>query len=265
MVSVENDGEAIVLKLEDVPLTQFIENGSLTWDKTLQFSTASEPEILPGFEDSFTMVKSESLQMIDVDTEGSTISSFTFSGQIYGFDVELELTPTSGRLNVQMTLKCSLGGREVFAATVTGFLKNVRQLTDLEIVSGTTQSSQLELKNLRGEVEIEWAAFNPGQFFPDELFQMQIPVIIPFRFAVGPIPVTVKIGILGRVLAQLTVEDMSSRGNLNASFNGEGGVVINETNVGGWRRSSRTRPDGREYDGGGRHDSSEHGRSVSPY
>jgi hypothetical protein len=231
VVSVEDDGEDVVVTLEDVPLTEFIENGSLTWDKTLQFSESSQPEVLPGFEDSFSMVASDTQQMIGVGIEGGELTSFTFSGELNGFDVTVTLRPTSGRLDVEMTLRRSAGSREVYAATVTGFVENIRQLTDLEIVSGTTERAQIELKDLSGEVEIVWSAFNPGQFFPDELFQMQIPVVIPFRFAVGPIPVTVKIGILGRVLAQLTVEDMSSRGSLTASFNGEGGVAITETSV----------------------------------
>ena len=229
--SVENDGDAVVVTLEDVPLTEFIENGTLTWDKTLLFSANSEPELLPGFEDNFTVSKVRAAQEFGVETEGGALTSFTFNGTLNGFDVEVELGPESGRLNVRLGLKRSVNGREVFAATATGFLENMRQLGDLDIASGTTRRAQFELKDLRGEVEIEWAAFNPGAFFPDDLFQMQIPVVFPFRAAIGPIPITVKVGILGRVLAQLSLQDMSSRGSIKVSFDGEGGLVIDETSV----------------------------------
>lgn len=229
--SVENDGDAVVVKLEDVPLTELIDNGTLTWDKTLLFSPDTVPEIVPGFEDSFTLQKTLTAQPLTVDFEGGTLNSFTLKGESGGFKIEATLTPESGRLNIRLTISRAVAGRDVFAATVTGFLENLRQLGNLEILTGTTRQAEFELKDLRGEVEVEWAAFNPGAFFPAELFQLQIPVVIPFRFAIGPIPVTVKVGIIGRVLAQLSVRDMSSRGSIKVSFDGEGGVVINEAGV----------------------------------
>ena len=234
-VVAQDDGTTTVV-LQDVPLTTFIEDGTLEWDQALPFTPDVVPQVIPGFEDQLraasVVTGSGGLRTSQARPAQTALApEFNFSGVLNGFDTAVKIKPRMGKVEFEVNLKRSVRGREVFGAQITGFVDNLRTTSRIDVTSGRTTRSNLELKDLTGEVEIVWAGVNPGAFFPAELFQISIPLAMTFTTAVGPIPVTVKVGVLGRVLAQLSVPDMSSRASIKTSFNGESGFTVTESSV----------------------------------
>ncbi len=222
----EEDSE-IVVATESATLNELIRDGTVAWEYTVDFAELPTPQVDPGFEDIFALSEVESSATRALSGK-QTVSAkgFTWSGQINGWDTSFTVDPAGDRLGVNIAFSRSIGGVPVVALTGDGWIGTFRQSTSLTFEDGQLQNAEAWTNELRGEMELKWAAVNQGDFIGADLTLLTIPVGIPFVVPAGPVPITLWLKANGRLTAQLLFPNMSSQGSMKIVYGSSHGFGI---------------------------------------
>ncbi len=230
VTAITSDQGTVTIDTEPATLDEFVQDGTIAWGHTVDFAQTADPQIQPGFEDSFTLMKRDT-RTSQITVDPGENPTFTFAGTINSWEVTMSLQPTSSRMNLTISASRSVGNQKVVTVTGEGFVSNFRQSANIEYVSGQASTVLFSQDGLQGEMNISWAAFNPGEFINNELAQLSLPVEIPIPITVGGIPVVLKLQAIARVIPQLNFPDMSSQGSFKVVYNGNAGFDVTGTSV----------------------------------
>jgi len=222
--------DGLTIDTEPATLDEFVQDGTIAWGHTVDFAQTPDSQVTPGFEDSFALMKRDpTASQLTIDPGENP--TFTFAGTLEGWAVSLSVQPTSSRLNLTMSASRSVGGQTVVSISGEGFVNNFRQNANLGFAGGRSTTVQLSQDGLRGEMNVQWTAFNPGEFINNELAQLKFPVEIPIPIEVGGIPVLLKLQAIARVIPQLNFPDMSSQGSFKVVYDGSAGFSFSDATV----------------------------------
>ncbi|MBI4582173.1 MAG: hypothetical protein HY718_20925, partial [Planctomycetes bacterium] len=122
-----------------------------------------------------------------------------------------------------------IAGTPVVAVSAEGWISRFRQETRFEFADGRLRNARAFTRELRGEMEITWAAARQADdFISTEFTVLEIPVSIPILVSAGPVPMTVWLKASARVSPQLRFNNMSSRGSLKVVYGSNHGLRIED-------------------------------------
>lgn len=227
----EEDGE-IVVTTENATLNELIRDGTVSWDYTVDFEELPTPQVDPEFEDVFTLseVESSAARALS-DKQSVSAKAIKLSGQVNGWDTSFAVEPDGDRLNVSMSFSRAIGGVTVVSLTGKGWISKFRQCTSLTFMDGQLQNAETWTNDLRGQMEVKWAAVNQGAFIGTDLTLLKIPVAIPFTVPAGPIPITLWLKANARLTAQLLFPNMSSQGSMKIVYSTSQGFGIEDSSL----------------------------------
>lgn len=208
----EEDGEVIV-ETDEATLDQVIQDGEIGWSYDINWSE------IPA--EAFTEpAEAAGLQVYQQE------ASLKFSGTIKGFEVEFELKPgDDGKLEIGIEAKRG----ENLAVSAEGYVSGFTQETFInyeDSVAGEVSSKSIGLES---EMELKWAAFTIGAQGITEIASLSIPVELPIRFFIGPIPVKISVKAVLQVVPELSVEGASSGGSWKVKYRSDQGFEIDNT------------------------------------
>ena len=208
----EDDGE-IVVETEEATLDQVIEDGEISWSYAIDWDEVDYSAFIE---------PAKAVGLHPVQQE----SSLKFSGTIKGFDVEFELKPgENGRLDIGVEAKKG----ENLAVSGEGYVSGFTQETFINYEDSVAGEVTSESIGLESEMELKWAAFTIGAEGITEIASMSIPVELPIRFLIGPIPVRLSIKAVLQVVPELNVEGASSGGSWKVKYNSDQGFEVEDT------------------------------------
>jgi hypothetical protein len=150
-----------------------------------------------------------------------------FQGQVKGFEVEFKLTPRSDKLDFELS-----ASRVNIKVQVKGFVSTFHQETRLEYREGDDDLFETEVSGMRGEAQVEWAAFQvDNEQFDDDVTALEIPLAMEIPFAVGPLPMTFRIKFAARFVPALSAGESSSGGSFKVTYDSDHGFSSNHGTV----------------------------------
>ena len=164
--------------------------------------------------------------------ETGLTEGLNYSGTVQGFEVEVSLTPTADRLNIDLKATRALAAGTKMEATVTGWVKGFTQETFLRYEDSTPTEMTSTALGVESELELKWAAAKLGEAFT-EVTSFKLPVSLPIPFVIGPIPVIVSVGANLQVVPELSVDDASSGGSYKVSYRSDQGFEISGSSQSG--------------------------------
>lgn len=232
VTAIATEGDVTTVTLEPVAINELVKDGTLAWEAPIAFDQEFAPKLADDADESFAIARVVPAAAQLGATTSDAGTTFMATGEIEGWETSLEMTPASGRLDFTLTATRAVNGVEVVAVAAEGNITNFMQCGEIAVQDGETTRIELANDGLRGEVELRWVALNPGEFVPQELTKLRLPVEVPVLVQVGPIPVTIKIRLIARVLPLLSLPDMSSRGSLKIEFSdADAGFRVVESSV----------------------------------
>ncbi|MEO6988605.1 MAG: hypothetical protein ABI239_08150 [Aquihabitans sp.] len=236
VTGITEDGGRIAVATSETDLSEIIENGTMSWEAPLDFSSGFVPdessgglEVQPASlrRDQRPMQPGEvlfaGLSMIDgqgihhavtaqADKEGSM--EWTFSGD--GNEYLFRLAATRDKIDVVTQVKREVAGEAKLAYTAKGTLNTVTSTGSATYKGGKLSSMSVEQKDLAGKMDLSIAAAGAGTGEID----FKLPgLMFKYIVFVGPVPVT--IGITTKVVGNITVSGEASA-TAKASFDYSG-------------------------------------------
>jgi hypothetical protein len=221
----ESNGEIVVATTE-ATLGEIVKTGTVSWKKQILWNELPQETYTSAVDPLLGLVATVDGRVPDRLAPLSAPSGMNFEGKVQGFDVKYTLSPTPDRLNMTLVASKSVGGKKVMAVSGTGYINNFTQETILTYEQSTPERMVARTTGLEGEMELKWAAFRFGTQDLTEVTSFQLPVELPIRFAVGPIPVKLGIKAVLQVVPELSVPQSSSGGSFKVRYNSEQGFAI---------------------------------------
>jgi hypothetical protein len=144
-----------------------------------------------------------------------------FKGEVSGFEVELNLTPTpGGSLDFDMS-----AGRSNISVAAKGSISSFVSESELRYNAATAQLFTSTVRGLKGDASLEWHAIGVGSAFDNDTPSFTLPFSVPIPIEVGPLPMilTVKSAIR---FAPVLVAQSSSGGSFKVSYDSDFGFQL---------------------------------------
>jgi hypothetical protein len=142
----------------------------------------------------------------------------SFSGKLQGFDVNLKLEPTAGRLGFEMEAKRA-NARLTAKGSISNFIQEVR----FRYEHGENTLVQANVLGLKGDAEVTWAAVGHGSPGLDtKVVRIKLPFEVPIPISVAGIPFVLKVSSAMRFVPAMT-KDSSSGGSWKLSYHSDHG------------------------------------------
>jgi hypothetical protein len=209
--AVQEVGGELIVDTEYAPLTDAVQNGTLGWDYTLDFSP-------------------EKLQSVSVagytfrPTAEDTIA-FNFKDGAFTYDLQVKLNGDRSDYTFSVTKGTGAGTSARFVAE--GRLEAFKSQDTIEIENRTLKRFGHEQKGIRGETTLSLVVAGSGQDFVD----LKLPfAVLKYPFLVGPIPVVLNVKIQFVVNAYVPF-DGSSQVKTRFSYDSDMGFDYNGAEV----------------------------------
>jgi hypothetical protein len=218
--SLSEDGDEVVVELGEATLNELIRDGEISWKDDIQWDEMSAATLSRAF-----------LQAGFVGQEATpeptlpTPEGLKFTGKYEGWEVSIELKPTSERLNLDLSAKYG----EAVAVTGKGFISNFTEETLLKFEDSQFGEAAVRTTELETEMELTWHAFRRNDDAGlTEVAQFTLPVSLPIPFFIGPIPFqfSVKAGL--QVVPAFEAE-ASSGGSWKVNYKSSQGFKVDNT------------------------------------
>lgn len=219
--SVNTEGGEFIVETESAQLNDAIRDGTISWERNVDFATEADILLEPGADASFVFRKRDSA----IAGYGAN-RAIEFSGTISGWEISMELDPQSSKLNMSFTAAYKAGGTTVATVTGNGFVSDFATSGYINISEGVTTNVNLNNAGVIGEMEVKWSAFNDGTFSLVDIATISVPVIMPIPVALGPIPLLINLKVAARIVPELRFAGSSSIGSFKVNYNSETGFSV---------------------------------------
>lgn len=218
--SISTDGDETVVELGEATLNQIISDGEISWKNEVKWDEMSASNLSQEFVHAGFV-----LQEATPEPTIPLPKGLKFSGKIGGWEVSIELKPTSERLNIDLTAKYG----DAVAVTGKGFISNFTEETLLKFEDSQFGEAASRTTELETEMELTWHAFrrnnNAGL---TEVAQFTLPVAFPIPFFIGPIPFKFSIKAVLQVVPAFEAE-ASSGGSWKVNYKSSQGFKVDNT------------------------------------
>ena len=243
VTSVEPGDDAVVVATVPAKLNEAVQDGTLAWEHRLDFT--GETAALEGFGLRWGGVALA--EDVSIDSE-----SVSFSGTVRGFRVETKLTPSPGRLDVEMVIRkkgiakrqaqstmmdlflpvVPLGENEieeseedVLRVSAKGWIGSFESTGSIEYADGQLQQFTLMNHDMTGNLELKFAAISGASTIRTGVEILRLPMQFDFPPVLvgGWLPVQLSVGATPRVTAAVTSPNASSRGAFEIEFSADQG------------------------------------------
>jgi hypothetical protein len=218
--SLSTDGDEVVVNLGEATLNELIRDGEISWKDDIRWDEMSAVTLSRAFvQAGFVGQEATPEPTLPVP------KGLKFSGKFAGWDVSIELKPTSDRLNMDLSAKYG----EAVAVTGKGFISNFTEETLLKFEDSQFGEAAVRTTELETEMELTWHAFRRNNDEGlTEVAQFTLPVSLPIPFFIGPIPFqfSVKAGL--QVVPAFEAE-ASSGGSWKVNYKSSQGFKVDNT------------------------------------
>ena len=225
--SVASEGGSTVVTTTPAPLGAVIRDGTLGWTYGVSWDE------LPA--SAWAGANGAGLELASVGDLDPRIlaelaavkgTELRFAGKVKGFDVELKFVPRPDKLDFEFS-----AAKSNVKVAAKGFIGEFVQQTVIEYDAGEATLIETTDKGLKGEATVEWSAFQVGnEASEDDVVALDIPLELPIPFQVGPIPMTMKIKAVARIVPAFNGE-ASSGGSFKLTYDSEHGFTSNGADV----------------------------------
>lgn len=213
------DGQVLV-SATGATLDEFIQDGALGFEAPIRFDQLP-PE---AFADAMIASGYQHIAAAGNLTPGvraqlaEATSEFTFKNKIRDFDVEWKLKPTADKIEFDLTVS-----RSNVAVTAKGHVSSFSQGARFEYDDGAATLVSSEVRGLRGEAEITWAATQVKDPRDTLVEKLNLPLAIPFPIQVGPVPMTLTFKAALRLVPAFETDQGSAGGSFKLSYDADAG------------------------------------------
>lgn len=230
IVSVTTESDAIVVETESATLDEAIQDGEIAWEKNVDFANIADLVLDAGADESFSIVD------LDTDTgDGSgksqVRSRVKVEGKVQGWDVSVEIEPTSSRLNLDLSATRTISGITIASIRADGWVSDFTSCGCLHYSGGSLSTMEIRNESMRGEMRVRWSAFNTDSIPLTEFVQLSVPATIPIPIQIGPIPVLIKLKAIARVVPEIRFDGSSSMGDFKATYSASQGFRVQDNSV----------------------------------
>lgn len=230
---VVEDGNQIVLRVDEATLGEVIQDGTIDWDYDVSWSdfdvTYEQLAALPGV----THVEIEygsggnAFQDIAYGTQAPEKASITF--EVRGWEFKLEMEPSGSILKIQLTAVYKVGGAELGAVVGEGSISGFNYFSTMEFGDGKPKDMTTNISGLQGEMELRWAAYRTPGTSLTEIVKFSVPLSLPIPIP-GPfgIPFVLQLKTSGRIVPELSAPDSSSGGSWKVTYSSDQGFNVDD-------------------------------------
>jgi len=209
-----------LIRVEEVPLTEVIENGTIAWRRSF-LSAEEDAKLGLGIdEDQVDTVRSLK-QPLGTFEPGK----LTYSGKISGFDVDFSLTKQSAGLDLSLSTKYK-AANAVASAAVKGTVYGLTNETSIVVEGHSLKYFTVKFLDVEGDLEIEAG----GVEFGLADLKLQVPARLALPVVIGGIPFYVEVGGSAEWSSTLTT-NTSAIFKGKTRYKGGVGVRVNEGDV----------------------------------
>jgi hypothetical protein len=212
VVQVNDVGDALELTTERTTLNQAIKNGTIEWDRGIDFpEAAASGAMRVSYGDAV-------LDRVASPLEGG----YSYEGELKGWKISVRLVPSEGRLDVEATATKEVLGEKRVGLTASGHVQGFRTSGRAVFSDGANLEFEAGTRELEGELKVKVAAFNSGA--SQELLSIPLGIEIPVE--IGPVPLLVKIKAHLNVTAELSLNDSSAEAEVTFRFRSNQGIQV---------------------------------------
>lgn len=242
--SVREVGGQVVVQTDDATLADIIRDGTIAWDYEVTWDDLA---------DSFAELEREAREagMLVFEWNGGSGAGPTryvaladggfalyqtgapsgapkittkFEGS--GYDVTLSLEPKGEQLHVQITAKDL---RDMVAIQATGWISTFTYSTEINYAEGVARSMTSETRGLRGEMEVQWAAYRTPQVAVVDIARISWPLSLRFPIpGPWPVPMFAELKSAIRIVPELSAHEASSGGKWKVTYQSDQGFRVSE-------------------------------------
>jgi hypothetical protein len=159
-------------------------------------------------------------------SETSTELKIHYEGEIQGWDISLDLEPKDNNLSIEISGSKSVNGREALTINGKGFISQFSTSMHVDFVNSEMRSFDYRNQDLKGELEIKFAAVGLGS----EVAQLQIPAKIKIPLVIHGIPVSINIGCNLKIFPEVK-EGASSQASYKLTYDADMGFQFSENSA----------------------------------
>lgn len=224
VTTVDTQGATVVVQTDPAALTDAIQDGTIKWDQTVDFTAGG----------SGNFVNASSTGGTD-DGGGVAMQKFAVSlkpgeesvtAKVGDYDYKLTFKPTPGRLAVEIEITRKDSGLEL-SVSAKGFVNKFRTNANITIAGGETTSAAMSNDSVVGEMNLSFTAGKPtnadssGQTILKIPFSFKIPIPMP-----GGFPAFVQVQAGFAITMALTSTNASAAGSYVIPFHGSAGFQL---------------------------------------
>lgn len=212
VVAVRETPEAIELDTDRTTLPEAITSGTMAWSRPVAFDSPA------ALETTSVDVGGEAVSAVSQGLDGA----IKYEGEVNGFNVTVELTPSAGRLDISASATKEVLGEDRFALTAEGFIRQFQAEGRVVLGEGQTLEFQAGTQQLEGELKVKAAAFNAGA--SQDLLSIPLGVNIPIQ--VGPVPLILKVKANINVTLEISITEGSAEAEATFRFSTDQGLSV---------------------------------------
>lgn len=214
---VVREGGKTVVYTDKANLNEVIKDADLKWNQDFSFSKMSKSEL-------------EKIRPLFGGTAlaqtGSNETSLSFSGEIEGWEIEVELSPNSPQNRLDVTIEATKDGQARSRISAEGYISNFVSQGSLAYANSELQQFGYQERGLNGRLHVVFAAVDLGSDVP--LFNIPAEIVVPYN--VGLISMEAKLKANVRVVPEVhglasSQADVTVTYSADRGFNFEGGRV----------------------------------------
>lgn len=214
---VRRENGKTVLYTDPANLNEVIKDADLKWNQDFSFSKMGKSDL----ERIRPMFGGTALAQT-----GSDGTSLSFSGEIEGWDIEVELSPNSAQNRLDVTIEATKDGQARSRISAEGYISNFVSQGSLAYANSELQQFGYQERGLNGRLHVVFAAVDLGDDTP--LFNIPAEIAIPYN--VGPIFMEAKLKANVRVVPEVhglasSQADVTVTYSADRGFSFEGGRV----------------------------------------
>jgi len=208
VTGVQRVGNEVVVQTAYAPLTAAVDDGTIAWDRAIDYRTARTPSII------LPDGRHASLAKVAADT-----FEITFGLGAYSVQVGMRLNETNAY--VKCAVEKSVGKTVKVRYAFEGAIEQFRSKDSIAIVDGVLRRFDHKNTNLKGDLTLSLAATGSGS----DALNAELPIpLLTIPFLVGPIPmaVTMKMQLVANAVVPL---DGSSQVSAKFNYDSEAGFT----------------------------------------
>jgi len=201
----------LVVKTTDASLTDFVADGTLSWNSGLDWTKAFP-------------VSGSGVPMRPVARAAD--GSFTLSGEVEGYGWSATFTPSKTAMAVKIAIS-----REKpieLEVSITGSLTGLRTAGSVDVDKGRLGSAQWAANNVEGKFELAYSAKPISAFGLGQAggIKVTLPVEVAVPFIVGGVPFYVGVKVAFFASAGFSGFDQELSGSYTLEYDGNGGFKL---------------------------------------